>query len=151
MRIHELKPDPGAVKRRKRVGRGHAAGQGKTCGRGQKGQKAREATKRGFEGGQNPAYKRVPKLRGQSNKAMNIGIFRKKMAIVNVGQLEEWEDGATITPELLLERGILKDIGDGVKVLGNGDLTKKLTVVAHSFSASARAKIEAAGGTVEVV
>ncbi len=151
MRLHELQPDPGAVKRRKRIGRGHAAGQGKTCGRGQKGQKAREATKRGFEGGQNPVYKRVPKLRGQSNKAMNIGIFRKKMVIVNVGQLEEWDNGATITPETLLERGLVNDIRDGVKVLGNGDLTKKLTVAAHSFSASARAKIEAAGGTVEVV
>ncbi len=151
MRLHELQPDPGAVKRRKRVGRGHAAGQGKTCGRGQKGQKARGPTKRGFEGGQNPVYKRVPKLRGQSNKAMNIGIFRKRMAIVNVGQLEEWDDGAKITPELLLERGLVKDIRDGVKVLGKGDLTKRLIIAAHSFSASARAKIEAAGGTVEVV
>ena len=151
MRVNELEPDPGAVTRRKRVGRGHAAGQGKTCGRGQKGQKARGQSKRGFEGGQNPIYKRVPKLRGQSNKAMNTGIFRKRMAIVNVGQLEEWEDGATITPRILLERGFVRDLADGLKVLGQGDLSKKLTVSAHAFSASAKAKVEAAGGRVEVI
>ena len=151
MRLHELQADPGAVRRRKRVGRGHAAGQGKTCGRGQKGQKARGTPKRGFEGGQNPIYKRVPKLRGQSNKAMNIGIFRKKTAIVNVEQLEQWDDGATITPQILLERGLVKNIADGLKVLGRGDLTKKLTISAHAFSASARAKVEAAGGRVEVI
>ncbi len=151
MKLHELQPDPGAVRRRKRVGRGHAAGQGKTCGRGQKGQKARSQTKRGFEGGQNPIYKRVPKLRGQSNKAMNIGIFRTRMAIVNVGQLERCEDGATITPETLLAQGLVDDIEDGVKVLGQGDLTKRLNVTAHAFSASAKAKIEAAGGRAEVI
>ena len=135
MKLHELQPDPGAVRRRKRVGRGHAAGQGKTCGRGQKGQKARYQTKRGFEGGQNPIYKRLPKVRGQSNKAMNIGIFRTRMAIVNVGQLEQWEDGATITPEDLLARGLVDEVEDGVKVLGQGDLTKRLTISAHAFSA----------------
>lgn len=151
MRLHELHPNPGAMTRRKRVGRGHAAGQGKTCGRGMKGQKARYQTKPGFEGGQNPIYKRLPHLRGRTNKGMNIGIFRKRMAIVNVGQLERWADGETITPETLLERGLVDDVQDGLKVLGQGDLTRKLTVSAHAFSASAKAKIEAAGGRVEVI
>lgn len=135
----------------KRVGRGHGSGSGKTSGRGQKGQKARTNTARGFQGGQNPLYMRLPTLRGISNKSHNIGIFRKRFAIVNVATLAGFEAGTEVTPELLVESGVVKKLLDGLKVLGEGELSHALTVKANAFSASARAKIENAGGSAEVI
>ncbi|KHO63413.1 LSU ribosomal protein L15P [Thermoanaerobacter sp. YS13] len=147
MRLHDLKPAEGARRERKRVGRGIGSGHGKTSGRGQKGQKARSGggVRPGFEGGQMPLTRRLPK-RGFTN------IFKKEYAIVNVGTLEErFEDGAVITPEVLIESGIIKDVKDGVKILGDGDLSKKFTVKAHKFSQSAIEKIQAGGGKAEVI
>jgi large subunit ribosomal protein L15 len=147
MRLHDLKPAEGARRERKRVGRGIGSGHGKTSGRGQKGQKARSGggVRPGFEGGQMPLTRRLPK-RGFTN------IFKKEYAIVNVGTLEErFEDGAVITPEVLIESGIIKDVKDGVKILGDGDLSKKFTVKAHKFSQSAIEKIQAVGGKAEVI
>jgi len=149
LRLDNLRPNPGAVREKKRVGRGHGSGHGKTSGRGQKGQKARSGwkggTRPGFEGGQTPLYMRFPK-RGFSNAP-----FKKEYAIVNIKDLEErFEDGAVITPEVLREAGLVKKKLP-VKVLGDGELTKKFTVKAHKFSASAKAKIEAAGGTCEEI
>ena len=143
MRIHDLAPTPGSTKERKRVGRGHGSGQGKTAGYGHKGQKARSGARHGaFEGGQMPLARRVPK-RGFHN------IFRTEYAIVNLETLEEaFEAGAVVDAEALVENGILKKTLAGVKILGNGELTKALTVKAAKFSASAKAAIEAAGGTV---
>ncbi len=151
MRLTDVRPNKGRVKARKRVGRGHAAGQGKTAGRGMKGEKARDTVKPGFAGRDRPLYRRLPKKRGESNRAHNIGIFRREYAIINVGVLERFEDGTEVTPELLMELKIVKDLRDGLKVLGEGELTKKLTVRAHAFSASAREKIEQAGGRAEVI
>ena len=152
MHIGDLRPPPGAKKKRKRVGRGMASGHGKTSGRGMKGQKARGSVRMGFEGGQTPLYRRLRKRRGVSQAARNIGIFRRTYAQVNVGRLEErFDAGTVVTPELLRERRIVRKLGDGVRVLGDGQLTKALTVRAHHFSAAARAKIEAAGGTAEVI
>ncbi|HHY79279.1 MAG TPA: 50S ribosomal protein L15 [Thermoanaerobacter sp.] len=147
MRLHDLKPAEGARRERKRVGRGIGSGHGKTSGRGQKGQKARSGggVRPGFEGGQMPLTRRLPK-RGFTN------IFKKEYAIVNVGTLEErFEDGTVITPEVLIESGIIKDVKDGVKILGDGDLSKKFTVKAHKFSQSAIEKIQAVGGKAEVI
>lgn len=151
MKLHELKPRPGSRHRRRRVGRGIAAGQGKTCGRGTKGQKARDRVARGFEGGQTPAYRRVPKRRGTSKGSQPWAPFRKEYAILNVGALERFEPQTVVTPELLVETGLIRPAKHGVRILGEGELTKALTVVAHHFSASARAKIEAVGGTAEVL
>ena len=146
MKLHELKPNPGSVKNRKRLGRGTATGQGKTSGRGMNGQKSRSGggVRPGFEGGQMPLYRRLPK-RGFTN------IFGTEYSEINVEALNMFEDGAEVTPELLKSEGILKKQLDGVKILGNGDITKKLTVKAHKFSKSAVEKIEAAGGKVEVI
>lgn len=146
MKLHELSPAPGSIKERKRVGRGPASGQGKTAGKGHKGQLARSGGKGpGFEGGQLPLQMRVPK-RGFKN------IFRTEMAIVNVASLENaFEDGAVVTIDALLELGLIKKTLDGVKVLGNGAITKKLTVQVNAFSESAKQKIEAAGGKAEVI
>ncbi|TDT50415.1 50S ribosomal protein L15 [Fonticella tunisiensis] len=146
MRLHELRPAPGTNKEPKRVGRGTASGQGKTAGRGQKGQKARSGggVRPGFEGGQMPLQRRLPK-RGFTN------IFAKEYAEVNVELLNRFEDGTEVTPELLKEAKVVKNLLDGVKILGNGELTKKLTVKAHKFTKSAIEKIEAAGGKVEVI
>lgn len=138
-------------RRRRRVGRGHGSGRGKTSGRGQKGQRARTTVPRGFQGGQTPLYMRLPTLRGISNKAHNIGIFRKRYATVNVGQLARFEADTEVTPELLKQAGLVKKLRDGLKVLGEGDLDRALTVRAHAFSASAREKVERAGGVVEVI
>lgn len=150
--VHELRPAPGAKHRKKRVGRGIAAGQGKTAGRGTKGQKAREQVPPWFEGGQTPLFKRIPKLRGESKKAMPFEPFRKHYAIVNLWQLDaKFTAGEVVTPDELFKRRLIDKVGDGVRVLGNGELTKPLTVYAHHFSASAKAKIEAAGGTVVVI
>lgn len=147
MRLHDLKPAEGSTKKKKRVGRGIGSGHGKTSGRGHKGQNARSGggVRPGFEGGQMPLTRRIPK-RGFTN------IFKKEYSIVNVGTLEErFEDGAEITPEVLIEKGIIKDVKDGVKILGDGELTKKLTVKAHKFSQSAVEKIQAVGGKAEVI
>ncbi len=150
--LDSISPLPGARKKRTRVGRGHAAGKGKTCGRGMKGQKARNKVRRGFEGGQTPLQRRLPMRRGVSNKSMNIGIFRKEFAEVNVGVLDAaFEADAEITPQVLLERRIIRQLRDGVKVLGVGRVTKRLIVKANAFSQSARAKVEAAGGVAEEV
>jgi len=146
LRLHDLKPAEGSRKERKRVGRGIGSGLGKTSGRGHKGQKARSGgnIRPGFEGGQMPLTRRLPK-RGFTN------IFKKEYAIVNLSLLDNFEDGTVVTPELLIERGIIKKVKDGVKILGSGDLSKKLTVKAHKFSKSAIDKIESIGGKAEVI
>lgn len=144
MKLYELKPAEGSRQLRNRVGRGTSSGNGKTAGRGQKGQKARSKVRVGFEGGQMPLFRRMPK-RGFKN------VNRKDYAIVNLETLNKFEDGTEVTPALLVETRVVKDEKDGIKVLGNGELTKKLTVKASKFSASAKAAIEAAGGTAEVM
>lgn len=145
MKLSDLAPSPGSRRKRKRVGRGSGSGHGKTSCRGHKGQNSRSGggTKAGFEGGQMPLQRRLPK-RGFTN------IFQKNHAIVNVGVLDRLEE-TTITPDVLVSEGIIKDVGDGVKILGNGDVTRSITVKAHAFSASAKEKIEKAKGTIELL
>ena len=145
MRLHNLKPRPGAKHRTKRLGSGESSGHGKTSGRGGKGQTARSggSVRLGFEGGQMPLLRRIPK-RGFNNRA-----FRDSIATVNVKDLNEFKDGTTVTPELLVESGVLHALLDGVKILGDGELKKKLTVKAQRFSATAREKISKAGGVCE--
>ena len=144
MKLHELSPAPGSVREVKRIGRGHGSGQGKTAGKGHKGQKARSGAKKaGFEGGQMPLQRRLPK-RGFNN------IFATVYTTVKVSDLNRFEDGAVVDTAALLKAGLIKKVNDGVKVLGNGDLTKKLTVEAAAFTASAKEKIEKAGGKAEV-
>lgn len=145
MKLHELSPAPGSNRPVKRIGRGPASGQGKTAGKGHKGQKARagRGMRPGFEGGQMPLQRRLPK-RGFNN------IFAKEIAIVNVGALNDaFEAGAVVDAAALIESGLVKKELDGIKVLGHGELTKALTVKAAAFSKEAKAKIEAAGGTAE--
>jgi large subunit ribosomal protein L15 len=146
MELHNLAPKPGSTKQRKRVGRGPGSGNGKTAGRGHKGQLSRSGytERRNFEGGQMPLIRRLPK-RGFTN------IFRKQLVIVNVGQLERFPAGSEVTPEVMLAEGLVRTLADGVKVLGDGALTVKLTVKAHKFSRKAQQAIEAAGGACEVV
>ncbi len=146
MKLHELSPVEGSKRDAKRIGRGHGSGQGKTAGKGHKGQKARagRGMRIGFEGGQMPLQRRLPK-RGFNN------IFAKNIVSVNVGTLEKFENGAVVDTQALIDAGIVKNSFDGVKVLGNGNLTKKLTVKVTAFSESAKAKIEAAGGKAEVI
>ena len=147
MKLHELQPAAGSKKTRTRVGRGLGSGLGKTSGRGQKGQNSRSGggVRPGFEGGQMPLYRRLPK-RGFNN------VFAKQYAEVNVEQLNRFEDGATVDPVALIEAGILKNVRDGIRILGNGTLeTKNLTVIANGFTKSAEEKITAAGGKVEVI
>ena len=146
MKLHELKPSEGSRQVRNRVGRGTSSGNGKTSGRGQKGQKARSGggVRLGFEGGQTPLFRRLPK-RGFNN------INRKEFAIVNLTDLNKFEDGSEVTATILVENGIIKNEKDGIKVLANGSLEKKLTVKATKFSEAAKAAIEAAGGSVEVM
>lgn len=147
MKLHELKPAEGSRKVRNRVGRGTSSGNGKTSGRGQKGQNSRSGggVRSGFEGGQMPLYRRLPK-RGFNN------VFAKQYAEVNVEQLNRFEDGSTVDPVALIEAGILKNVRDGIRILGNGTLeTKNLTVIANGFTKSAEEKITAAGGKVEVI
>ena len=152
MDLTDIRPNPKNSSSKKRVGRGHGSGWGKTSGRGQKGQKARYGIARGFEGGQNPLYLRLPKLRGESNKAHNIGLFRKSYTTLNVADLNAFEAGTVVTPELLKKVGwVGKFEAKGLKILGDGTLSHALTVNAHAFSASAKQKIEAAGGTAEVI
>lgn len=147
MKLHELQPAVGSVKDVKRIGRGHGSGQGKTAGKGHKGQKARSggSIRPGFEGGQMPLQRRMPK-RGFNN------IFAKEFATVNVSELEKrFESGAVVDADALIESGAIKDAKDGVKILGNGELTKSLTVKAVKFTAAAQEKIEKAGGKAEVM
>ncbi len=154
--LSNLQPAPGATKRRKRVGRGMGSGNGKTSGRGQKGQKARSGShmmRPGFEGGQMPVYMRMGKLRGpHMKKSMPMGPFRTQTEIVNVGGLaDRFAAGSEVTPEALVASGLLSRVKHPVKVLGQGEIGHALTVHAHAFSASAKAKIEAAGGTAVVI
>jgi len=152
MRISDLRPATGAKHRKKRVGRGMSSGHGKTSTRGMKGQKARDTVRPGFEGGQTPLYRRLRKRRGVGKSARNLGIFERRYAEVNVGRLQGCCDpGAEVTPEVLLEKRVIRGLWNGLRVLGEGELSKALKVKAHHFSAAARAKIEAAGGTVEVI
>ena len=146
MRLHELKAPAGATSKPKRKGRGTATGQGKTGGRGMNGQNSRSGggTRLGFEGGQMPLYRRIPK-RGFTN------IWKKEWAIVNVDDLNKFDNGTEVTPELLAENGLIKKVLDGVKVLGEGTLEKNVTVKAHKFSKTAVEKIESAGGKAEVI
>ena len=146
MKLHDLKPAVGATTAPKRLGRGVGSGLGKTSGKGHKGAKARSGggKRPGFEGGQMPLTMRLPK-RGFTN------IFRKEYVAVNIDRLEMFEDGAVVTPVTLIEYGIIQNVQDGVKILGNGEITKKLTVQANKFSESAKQKIEAAGGKAEVI
>ena len=146
MKLFELSPAAGSVKDVKRIGRGHGSGNGKTAGKGHKGQNARSGggVRPGFEGGQMPMTRRIPK-RGFNN------IFATKYSIVNVSDLDKFVDGTVVDAELLLASGLIKKVNDGVKILGNGELTKNLTVKAAAFSASAKEKIEKAGGKAEVM
>ena len=146
MNLSELKPAAGSTHSANfRVGRGHGSGNGKTAGKGHKGQKARSGAPRiGFEGGQMPLYRRLPK-RGFTNRNT------KDIVSINITELNKFEDGAVVTIETLVENGVIKNPKDGVKILGNGELTKKLTVKANAFSASAAEKIQALGGTTEVI
>lgn len=146
MKLHELSPAPGSVKDVKRIGRGHGSGQGKTAGKGHKGQKARSGggVRPGFEGGQTTLARRIPK-RGFNN------IFRTEYATINVSDLEKFVDGTVVDAELLKASGLIKKELDGVKILGNGELTKNLTVKAAKFTAAAKEKIEKAGGKAEVM
>lgn len=146
MKLYELSPAEGSKKEAKRIGRGHGSGQGKTAGKGHKGQKARagKGMRVGFEGGQMPLQRRLPK-RGFNN------IFRKNVVAINVGTLNKFEDGAVVDIAALTEKGIVKNSFDSVKILSNGTITKKLTVKANAFSKGAVAKIEAAGGKTEVI
>ena len=146
MKLYELSPAAGSVKDVKRIGRGHGSGNGKTAGKGHKGQKARSGggVRPGFEGGQMPMTRRIPK-RGFNN------IFATKYSVVNVSDLDQFVDGTVVDADLLKASGLIKKTNDGVKILGNGELTKNLTVKAAAFSASAKEKIEKAGGKAEVM
>jgi len=146
MKLHELKPNDGATHYKKRVGRGSGSGLGKTAGRGQDGQNSRSGggVRLGFEGGQTPLFKRLPK-KGFTNP------FRKEFAVVNLSDLNRYEEGTEVTPELLLNDRVIRKTLSGVKILGRGELNVKLTVKAHKFSASAKKAIETAGGTAEVI
>jgi large subunit ribosomal protein L15 len=146
MKLHELKPAEGSRKERKRLGRGIGSGQGKTAGKGHKGQNARSGggVRLGFEGGQTPLYRRLPK-RGFTNFA------RKEFAIVNLDALNRFEEGTEVTPELLIESGVVSNEKAGIKILAKGNVEKKLTVKAHKFSSAAKEAIEAAGGNTEVI
>ena len=146
MKLHELSPVEGSKKDSKRIGRGHGSGNGKTAGKGHKGQNARSGggVRPGFEGGQMPMTRRIPK-RGFNN------IFATKYSVVNVSDLDQFVDGTVVDADLLKASGLIKKTNDGVKILGNGELTKNLTVKAAAFSASAKEKIEKAGGKAEVM
>ena len=147
MKLNTLYPNEGATQTRKRVGRGTGSGLGKTSGKGHKGQNARSGggVRPGFEGGQLPLFRRLPK-RGFSN-----ALFKVRYATINVGDLNDFEDGAIVTPEILKEMGLIKKQLDGIKVLGNGTLEKKVNVKAHKFSSVAKEQIEKMGGKAEVI
>lgn len=145
LKINDLKPAPGSTHAPKRVGRGRSSGHGKTSGRGMKGQKARGKTRIGFEGGQMPLQRRVPKLRGFKSRN------KKEYHLVNVEKLNLFSEGDLVTPEALVEKGILKKLRHEVKILGRGKLERRLTVRANAFTRGAVTKIEAAGGSAEVI
>src|SRR3954468_10301592 len=155
LNLHNLRPAEGSHRSRKRIGRGPGSGTGKTSGRGHKGQKSRSgshAMRAGFEGGQMPLYMRLGKLRGPNHKkSMPMGPFRTATIPVNVRDLDRFDDGVEVTPELLRTAGVVRHLKHPVKILGSGELSKKLTVHAHGFSAKARELIEGAGGTVVVL
>jgi len=144
MNLHTLKPRPGAKHRAKRLGQGESSGKGKTSGKGHKGQKARSggSIRLGFEGGQMPLIRRIPK------RGFNNTLFKTRYAVVNLADLNQFEDGASVDEALLLEKKLIRGKYDGVKILGTGELSKKLTITADKVSAAAREKIEKAGGTV---
>lgn len=146
MKLHELSPAAGSTKEAKRIGRGHGSGQGKTAGKGHKGQKARagRGMRPGFEGGQMPLQRRIPK-RGFNN------IFAKKIVAINVSALNEFENGSVVDTQAIVNAGLVKGAFDGVKILGNGEITKNLTVQVAAYSEAAKQKIEAAGGKAEVI
>ena len=146
MRLEDLRPNPGAKHQAKRTGRGIGSGHGKTATRGHKGQYARNGVRPGFEGGQTPLHRRLPRFKGFNNAR-----FAKKYAVVNLDQLAEFEAGTVVTPELLVEHRIVRDLKDGLKVLGDGDVKNAITVRAHKFSKSAGEKLAASGGTAEVI
>lgn len=147
MKLHDLKPAPGSTRDRKRVGRGHGSGYVKTAGRGTKGQKSRSGgrVRPGFEGGQNPIYQRMPYKRGFKN------FFKKEFEVVNLGAIEAFELESPVTPETLHARGLIRSTNIPVKILGDGEINAAFEIHAHKFSASAREKIEAAGGKAEVI
>jgi large subunit ribosomal protein L15 len=145
MNLSDLRPNDGAKHRRKRIGRGIGSGTGKTAGRGTKGMKSRDTVPATFEGGQTPLHRRLPQKRGFTP------LFKKTYAIVNISALERFDAGTEITPELLLSTRVVGELKDGIKILGNGELTKKLTVKAHHFSKSAEEKITALGGSFEAI
>lgn len=145
MRLADLRPAEGTTRERKRIGRGTGTGQGKTAGKGHKGQKARNKVRPGFEGGQTPLHRRLPQFKGFTSR------FKKVYAVVNVGDLDRFEAGTVVEPELLKELGMVKKLEDGLKVLADGELMKAITVRAHKFSKAAEEKIKAAGGSAEVL
>ena len=145
MNLSDLRPNEGATRPRKRIGRGPGSGTGKTSGKGHKGDKARGTTKPGFEGGQTPLHRRLPHFRGFTP------LFKKVYSVVNLSSLERFDEGTEVTPDLLFATGLIGTLKDGVKILGNGELTKKLTIRAHQFSKSAQEKIAAVGGTAETL
>src|SRR6476660_1106485 len=155
LNLHTLKPAEGSHRERKRVGRGHGSGSGKTCGRGQKGQQARSGSPRlrpGFEGGQMPLYMRLGKLRGPNHrKSMPMGPFRTHTTPVNVRDLERFDAGVEVTPDLLKAAGVVRTLRHPVKILGDGELSRGLTVHAHAFSRRAAELIESAGGKAVVI
>ena len=155
MNLTDLHPAPGSVKRKQIIGRGPGSGRGVRSGRGNKGDKARGQSKLGFEGGQTPLHRRLPKQRGIGTgltaRGFNSGYFKTKYNVVNLGDLDVYAAGDTVTPENLLSKKVIKDGKLGVKVLGDGKLKSALTVRAHAFSQSAKAAIEAAGGTAEAI
>ena len=155
MKLDDLQPAPGSVKRRQIIGRGPGSGRGVRSGRGNKGDKARGHSKLGFEGGQTPLHRRLPKQRGIGTgltaRGFNSGYFKTSYTVVNLGELSGFAAGETVTPEILLERKVIKDLKLGVKILGDGKIGVALTVRAHKYSEAAKAAIEAAGGTAELV
>ena len=153
MNLSDIRPARGAVKRRKRKARGHGCGTVKTAGRGSNGQASRSGGTKGkqFEGGQTPWYRRLPHLRGKSNRSRPTGIFRTEYEVVNLKRLNEFPKDSVITPETLLEARVVRKKELGVKILGQGELTKPLTIKAHKFSKTALEKIEAIGGKAEVI
>jgi len=153
MKLCDLKPAKGSTKSRKRRGRGHGSGLVKTAGRGSKGQSSRSGGTKGvqFEGGQTPWYRRLPHLRGVSNRSRNIAIFHKEFAVVNLSRLNEFPENTVITPDELIKAGFVKKMENGVKILGHGELKKPLVIKAHKFSKTALEKIEAIGGKAEVI
>ncbi len=153
MNLCDVRPAKGSVRNRKRKARGHGCGTGKTAGRGSNGQASRSGGTKGkqFEGGQTPWYRRIPHLRGESNRSRPTGIFRTEYEVVNLKRLNEFEENSVVTPENLFEARLVSKKSLGIKVLGQGELTRPLTIKAHKFSKTALEKIQAIGGKAEVI